>query len=339
MSGKLIVRRSDGTIETLPVTRAVRIGSSPQSDLRIDGEGVLPVHAEADVDNGTYWLRAAGDADVSVNGVRSTSKRALRHLDVITIGSSTNAIFSTTVAAIPAARSERSKPASPPATATGPQPTMVFRRSEMLTPPPSFRAADADQPDAPPPETIVGIPPVNMPTLESSDPPNTMMFSRTREAAPAFRPPAADNGPNTSIGQIPIAPPRFDAPVSSEEAVTQEVTPPPLDVPTRKMTRDQSIVAVLFRGNSGVLTAPFGRSVIGRGSSATIRIDSDEVSKVHAWVDVTATDVTITDQKSINGTAVNGSRISGPRKLVDGDRVTFAKVEFRVELVRRDGNE
>ena len=32
MSGKLVVRRDDGTVETVAVTGPIRIGSAPQSD-------------------------------------------------------------------------------------------------------------------------------------------------------------------------------------------------------------------------------------------------------------------------------------------------------------------
>ena len=87
-----------------------------------------------------------------------------------------------------------------------------------------------------------------------------------------------------------------------------------------------------------MLTIPSGRSVIGRGTRATIRIDSERVSKVHAVVDVTPTEVTLTDQNSVNGTTVNGNSISKPQRLNDGDRVSFGSVEFRVALMRRDGD-
>ena len=107
----------------------------------------------------------------------------------------------------------------------------------------------------------------------------------------------------------------------------------------RPSPSQQPIKGVTFRGVGSVLNAPLGRSVIGRGATATIRIDSEEVSKVHAFLDVTATEVTLTDQKSVNGTAVNGTPTPGPRRLVEGDRVSFATFEFRVEFVRMDGSE
>ncbi len=133
--------------------------------------------------------------------------------------------------------------------------------------------------------------------------------------------------------------PKFKAP-SPDETINQPVTssPPPPAV-RAKPPAPQPIKGVTLRGIGGVYHAPLGRSVIGRGATATIRIDSEEVSKVHAFLDVTSTEVTLTDQKSVNGTAVNGSPTPVPRRLLEGDRVSFATFEFRVEFVRMDGSE
>ena len=157
-----------------------------------------------------------------------------------------------------------------------------------------------------------------------------------------YDPPKFQPGPEPNTILEPAnrgAVPKFKAP-SPDETVNQPATssPPPPAV-RAKPSAAPAIKGVALRGIGGVLNAPLGRSVIGRGATATIRIDSEEVSKVHAFLDVSSTEVTLTDQKSVNGTAVNGKPTSGLRRLIEGDRVAFATFEFRVEFVRMDGSE
>jgi pSer/pThr/pTyr-binding forkhead associated (FHA) protein len=385
MSGKLVIRRDDGTVETVAVTGPIRIGSAPKSDVRIEGEGVLPLHANAGFEGGEYWIRDAGNAGVAINGERAVEKRTLRHLDVITVGSSVNVIFSTTAAPLPA--QPRSKRPLPPAVAAP-------------TPPPPPKMTEVVKPVvAPSPNTILGPAPGVMPAFQSadvgadsvntilgpaapgvtpkfqpfadSDSPNTIQGPAMPGITPKFQPADSEPGlsPNTivepasrgvppkfdPVGQntaaaIPNtiveppnrgAAPKFEASPSLMEPVPQPAvaSPRPTVARARPPAAERPITGVTLRGNSGVLKAPLGRSVIGRSATATIRIDSQEVSKVHAFLDVTATEVTLTDQKSVNGTTVNGSPATGPRRLIEGDRIAFATFEFRVEFVRMDGSE
>jgi len=359
MSGKLVVRRDDGTVETVTVTGPIRIGSAPQSDVRIEGEGVLPLHANAGFEGGEYWIRNAGNAGVAINGEPAVEKRTLRHLDVITVGSSVNVIFSTTVAPLPAQpRSKRPLPPPPPAAApSATKMTAVFKQPEVAAPSPNtilglapgvmptFQPADAN---ADPANTILGpVAPGVRPKFQpfaDSDAANTIAGPATPGITPKFQPaaPEPDSSPNTIVGAAsPGALPKFEATPSLMETVAQPGVAPPKPTVARAKTpaAERPIKGVTLHGIGGVLDAPLGRSVIGRGATATIRIDSEEVSKVHAFLDVTATEVTLTDQKSVNGTAVNGTPTSGPRRLIEGDRVSFATFEFRVEFVRMDGSE
>ena len=381
MSGKLVVRRDDGTVETVDLAGLIRIGSAAQSDVRLEGEGILPLHANAGFEGGEYWIRDAGNAGVAINGETAVEKRTLRHLDVITVGAGVNVIFSTTAAPLPAQpRSKRPLATTAPAT-TPPPPrvTVVVNRPEDAGPNtilgpgpgviPTFRPADADVES---PNTILGAAPGVAPKFQpftDSDAPNTVAGIAVPGLTPKFRPadPEPDSSPNTIFGSaVPGVMPKFD-PATQYEAATPNtlfqpanpgavpkfeatpslmetvapptVAPPPPTVRAKVPAAERPITGVTLRGIGGVLKAPVGRSVIGRGATATIRIDSEEVSKVHAFLDVTATEVILTDQKSVNGTAVNGSPTSGPRRLVEGDRVAFATFEFRVEFVRMDGSE
>jgi len=391
MSGKLVVRRDDGTVETVSVTGPIRIGSAPQSDVLIEGEGVLPLHANAGFEGGEYWIRNAGNAGVAINGEPAVEKRTLRHLDVITVGSSVNVIFSTTAAPLPAQpRSKRPLPSPAPAAAPPPKQMTVVVKKEAAAPAFKPAAVDAGSPassntildpgpgvmpafqraeaNADPENTILGpgtpgVTPKFQPFTDA-DPSNTIAGPATPGITPRFQPadpePSSSNTileaagpgtppkfnleastPNTIFEPAnPGGVPKFEATPTLMETVPQPVAGPPKPTVARAKTpaAERPIKGVTLRGSSGVLDAPPGRSVIGRGATATIRIDSEEVSKVHAFLDVTATEVTLIDQKSVNGTAVNGTPTSGPRRLIEGDRVSFATFEFRVEFVRMDGS-
>ncbi len=77
-----------------------------------------------------------------------------------------------------------------------------------------------------------------------------------------------------------------------------------------------------------------GGNLVGRGSSADIRIDLSEVSRSHARIVVEGGTVTIEDLGSKNGTFVNGRRISGLHPLAEGDEVRLGSpaARFRLEL-------
>ena len=98
------------------------------------------------------------------------------------------------------------------------------------------------------------------------------------------------------------------------------------------------IESVKMSGDHGIYVIPRGTATIGRSSEATIRIDSREMSRIHAVLTVTDSDVIVEDRGSINGTSVNGTTITGRRSLVHGDRVCFADFEFRLEVKRTEGH-
>ncbi len=64
-----------------------------------------------------------------------------------------------------------------------------------------------------------------------------------------------------------------------------------------------------------------GTNVIGRDPTATVRIDSTDVSRHHARIVVEGDGASIEDLDSKNGTSVWGRLITGPTRLRDGDRI------------------
>jgi pSer/pThr/pTyr-binding forkhead associated (FHA) protein len=98
------------------------------------------------------------------------------------------------------------------------------------------------------------------------------------------------------------------------------------------------IASVTFSGDQGVFTLTRGASTVGRAPDATMRIDSREVSRIHAVIHVNERDVVIEDRGSVNGSSINGTQFTGNRAIEDGDRVSFADFEFRVAFKRTEGN-
>jgi pSer/pThr/pTyr-binding forkhead associated (FHA) protein len=149
-------------------------------------------------------------------------------------------------------------------------------------------------------------------------PPETVLGFR--DVGPAARSPI-------SSGATQLAPrPASDVPPA--------IAPPPA-APTELMG---TIESVKLTGDLGTYVIPRGSASVGRSSEATIRIDSKEMSRIHAILSVTEHDVIVEDRGSINGTSVNGTAISGRRSLVHGDRVCFADFEFRLEVKRTEGH-
>lgn len=95
-----------------------------------------------------------------------------------------------------------------------------------------------------------------------------------------------------------------------------------------------AIRGIQLTGTTGTFESAAGLCIVGRGKEATFRIDSKDVSRKHAAIDVSATGVTIEDLGSANGTSVNGQRITGRVPLEDGDKVAIATFRFLVTVIR-----
>jgi two-component system, cell cycle response regulator len=67
---------------------------------------------------------------------------------------------------------------------------------------------------------------------------------------------------------------------------------------------------------------------IGRGEDATLRVDSDLISRKHACIQRLGNAYMLQDQGSTNGTFVNGEKV-GTRRLREGDLIKVGKVILR----------
>jgi two-component system, NtrC family, response regulator AtoC len=84
---------------------------------------------------------------------------------------------------------------------------------------------------------------------------------------------------------------------------------------------------------SRVIDLPEGVDVtFGRSRAATVHVDSEKVSRLHAKVRRTGDVIEVEDLGSRNGTRVNGDKIEGPRKLANGDELTIGSIQAVVGL-------
>jgi hypothetical protein len=99
----------------------------------------------------------------------------------------------------------------------------------------------------------------------------------------------------------------------------------------------EPIRAVRLTGGVGTFELPVGTvASIGRSEQATIRIDSRDVSRIHAVLTIGEHDVVLEDKGSVNGTLLNGAPLLGTRSIGDGDHIAIADFEFLVEFLRTE---
>jgi predicted component of type VI protein secretion system len=276
MTGRLVARTSAGAIAEYPIRARFTIGASAPSDVVLEGTDVAPLHATVEMRDGRCWIEAAGGAPIAING-QPANRRALRHLDVITLGGA-HLIFCASTARPEAPRTDRADvvPVRAAKTVYG-VPVAAFKPLEL----PSTRTIDLP---------ISGPPPAFAP--------GETQTSRSPLVIPSFRP------DDTQILEAPASRP---------------------------------IASVRVQGPGVAYEAPIGASLIGRATTAAIRINRPEISRAHAMLTVSAERVTIEDLNSTGGTAVNGASITGTQVLAHGDRLTVGKLDLSVEVIRVGG--
>src|SRR6201995_2764938 len=87
------------------------------------------------------------------------------------------------------------------------------------------------------------------------------------------------------------------------------------------------LVITIDDGGSRVVDLPEGVDVtFGRSRGATITVDSEKGSRMHARVRRTSEAIEVDVCGSRNGTRVNGEKIEGARKPVTGDEVSVGPI-------------
>ncbi|MCO6451289.1 MAG: FHA domain-containing protein [Caldilineales bacterium] len=75
---------------------------------------------------------------------------------------------------------------------------------------------------------------------------------------------------------------------------------------------------------------PSGLS-LGRAPDNDVVLNEDEVSRHHAFIQISEQNAWLYDRKSFNGVFVNDVRIAAPQTLQTGDRIRIGRTRFRVE--------
>jgi diguanylate cyclase (GGDEF)-like protein len=97
--------------------------------------------------------------------------------------------------------------------------------------------------------------------------------------------------------------------------------------PTAPVGNSHAYLTVLTGTAAGqMFRIPESSSVIGRASTAQLRIDEEGVSRNHARVRRDGPVVSIEDLASRNGTFVNGERIADPTRLEEGDKIQIGPI-------------
>jgi pSer/pThr/pTyr-binding forkhead associated (FHA) protein len=78
------------------------------------------------------------------------------------------------------------------------------------------------------------------------------------------------------------------------------------------------------------LKVPAWPLVIGRAETCDLRLNSDQISRLHCELRHESDGIVVRDLRSRNGTFVNGSRIEAATILVAGDRLRVGGIEFEL---------
>ena len=122
----------------------------------------------------------------------------------------------------------------------------------------------------------------------------------------------------------------------------EESTPTPpsrATMPQPANSPANSAPRLILKGLAGELTDyPLGdNNVLGRSTTASVRLADREVSRKHSQIDKEGDDYVLRDLGSSNGTFLNGKRIFAPTKLKEGDEVVIGTSKMEFKLGRGSG--
>ncbi len=113
-------------------------------------------------------------------------------------------------------------------------------------------------------------------------------------------------------------------------------------VDTRSQGREGAARALLVvylggdESSTRLVEVPDGAQLtVGRARMATIPVDSERVSRIHARITRRGSEIAVEDVGSRNGTWVNGEAISGVRSLASGDEIVIGPVTIVLGVTSR----
>ena len=146
-----------------------------------------------------------------------------------------------------------------------------------------------------------------------------------RESSRGARELRADDDESTNYAKPPVRAATSAALLKPKPSGTSGFAAAPAEVAPRPATAPPALAAprLVLKGLGGELTDyPLGdNNVLGRSTTASVRLADREVSRKHSQIDKEGEDYILRDLGSSNGTFLNGKRIFGPSKLKDTDEV------------------
>jgi two-component system cell cycle response regulator len=130
----------------------------------------------------------------------------------------------------------------------------------------------------------------------------------------------------------PLAAVREEEP-EPEPSGQRRDTPYAYFAPTESQ-RNRAILTLLVGPNAGAVFSLGERATLGRGTDATIRIDSPSVSRLHARIERDGDSrYVVEDLRSTNGTFVSTRPVLKRTELTSGDRLQLGPFVFRFAVV------
>jgi DNA-binding NtrC family response regulator/pSer/pThr/pTyr-binding forkhead associated (FHA) protein len=104
-------------------------------------------------------------------------------------------------------------------------------------------------------------------------------------------------------------------------------------------SRERAVLVVYVEGNDAgtrVVEIPDGAQLtIGRARTASIFIDSERVSRIHARINRRGSEIFVEDAGSRNGTWVNGEAVTGSRVIASGDEIVVGPATLLANITTR----
>ena len=114
------------------------------------------------------------------------------------------------------------------------------------------------------------------------------------------------------------------------DETTQNATlAPPSPTPADGVQRNRPRLVVVSGPNVGSIHRIGDGVLLGRDPSATVFVDSPDVSRRHARIRATGEGFVLEDLGSRNGTYLNGKPIEQPTALAEGDKISVGTSVFR----------
>ncbi len=165
---------------------------------------------------------------------------------------------------------------------------------------------------------------------QANTPPSAAFGGTLPPQMRVVRPPGAASGGTSPSVHRPAVKPASLQPVASYSSHSMDGTrpaPAPAHlIAAAKATAGVAPPAKLVLMGAAGSVAEFALvqiSVLGRSTSATVRLADREVSRKHSQIDVEGAEYVLRDLGSSNGTYVNGKRIFGPTALKEDDEVVI----------------